>query len=92
MDFIGPLPMDENSDCILSMTDHLGSDIHIIPTRINVTAKELALLFFTHWYCKNGLPKNIISDQDKLFTSKFWQALQKLTGVKLKLSSVYQRF
>ena len=45
--------------------------------------------FFNHWYCENGLPKDIISDRDKLFVSKFWASLHKLTGVKLKLSSAY---
>jgi len=89
MDFIGPLPHDEEFDCILSMTDCLGSDVRIIPTRIDITAEELAILFFNHWYCENVLPKEIISDRDKLFVSKFWRALRKLTGVKLKLSSVY---
>ena len=55
----------------------------------DLTTKELALLFFTHWYCENGLPKDIISDCDKLFLSKFWHTLHRLTGVKLKLSSAY---
>jgi hypothetical protein len=89
MDFIGLLPLDEGFDCILSMTDRLGSDIRIVPTQINITAEDLALLFFNHWYCENGLPKEIVSDRDKLFLSKFWHALHKLTGVKLKLSSAY---
>jgi hypothetical protein len=89
LDFIGPLPLDEGCDCILSITDRLGSDIRIIPTRININAEELALIFFNHWYCENGLPKDIISDRDKLFVSKFWASLHKLTGVKLKLSSAY---
>jgi hypothetical protein len=89
IDFIGPLPHDEEFDCILSMTDCLGSNVRIVPTRIDIMAEELAILFFNHWYCKNGLPKEIISDRDKLFVSKFWCALHKLTGVKLKLSSAY---
>jgi hypothetical protein len=89
IDFIGPLPMDDHFDCILSMMDRLGSDIQIIPTHIDITVEDLALLFFNHWYCKNGLPKDIISDCDKLFVSKFWAELHKLTGVKLKLSSAY---
>ena len=29
----------------------------------------------------------IVSDRDRLFTSKFWHALQRISGVKLKLSS-----
>jgi len=32
MDFIRPPPIDEGCDCILTMTDHLGSNIHLIPT------------------------------------------------------------
>ena len=71
------------------MTDRLGSDIQIIPTRIDITAEQLAPLFFNHWYCKNGLPKDIVSNHDKLFLSKFWAELHKLTGVKLKLSLSY---
>jgi hypothetical protein len=89
MDFIGPLLLDEGFDCILSMMDRLGSDICIIPTQVNITTEDLVLLFFSNWYCENGLPKEIISDRDKLSVSNFWQALHKLTGVKLKLSSVY---
>jgi len=56
---------------------------------VNITVEDLALLFFNNWYCENDLPKEIISDRDKLFVSNFWQALHKLTGVKLKLSSAY---
>ena len=89
MDFVGPLPIDNGFDCILTMTDRLGSNVRIIPTRTDITAEDLAVLFFNHWYCENGLPKDIVSDHDKLFISNFWRTLHKLTGVKLKLSSAY---
>jgi hypothetical protein len=67
LDFIGPLPLDEGFDCILSITDRLHSDVRIIPTNINISAEDLALLFFDHWYCENGLPLDLVSDRDKLF-------------------------
>jgi hypothetical protein len=89
MDFIRPLPPNNGFDSILSITDCLHSDICIIPTCTNITAEELAIIFFDNWYCENGLPLEIISDWDKLFDSEFWHALHKLTGVKLKLSSSY---
>jgi len=89
MDFIGPLPLDANYDCILTITDRLGADIRLIPTCINITAEELAVIFFDNWYCENGLPSNIVCDRDKLFVSQFWKALTKLTGVKLKMSTSY---
>jgi hypothetical protein len=56
---------------------------------MNMNAREMANLFFDNWYCENGLPMNIVSDRDKLFTSKFWRVLNRLTGVKLKMSTAY---
>jgi hypothetical protein len=73
----------------VTFTDRLGSDIQIMPTRTNISAPELALLFFNHWFCENGLPLDIVSDRDKLFVSGFWKALHKLTGVKLKMSTAF---
>jgi transposase InsO family protein len=61
----------------------------LIPTRTDLTAPKLTILFFNEWYCENGLPLELISDRDKLFVSKFWKALHKLTGVHLKLSTAY---
>ena len=77
------------NNCIITFTDRLGSDIQLITTRTDITAEQLAYLFFDKWYCKNGLPTDIISDRDKLFISKFWRALHKITGVKLKMSTAY---
>ena len=89
MDFIGPLPTDEGYNCIVTITDRLGSDIWIVPTKTTITAKELAVTFFDIWYCENGLPNDIVCDRDKIFVSRFWKVLTKLTGVKLKMSSAY---
>ena len=66
-----------------------GSDIRIEATRNNVTAEEFAVIFFDKWYCENGLPLDIVSDRDSKFMSKFWKALHRLTGVKLKMSTSY---
>jgi len=89
IDFIGPLPKDDNKNCIVTFTDCLGSDIQLVPTQTDITAEDLAYIFFDKWYCKNRLPTDIVSNRDKLFMSRFWKALHKLTGVKLKLSMVY---
>lgn len=89
IDFVGPLPTDAGMDCIVTMTDRLGSDMRFIPCRTDMSAEDFAGLFFQHWYCENGLPLNIVSDRDKLFMGKFWRALHKLMGVKLDMSSSY---
>jgi hypothetical protein len=46
LDFIGPLPTDHGFDYILSIMDRLNSDVQIVPTRIDLTTPELAVLFF----------------------------------------------
>ena len=89
IDFIGPLPLDNGFDTIITFTDRLGSDIQIIPTISTLTAEQLAEIFFDRWYCENGLPLDIVSDRDKLFMSRFWKTLHSLTGIKLKMSTSY---
>ncbi|SJL09297.1 uncharacterized protein ARMOST_12674 [Armillaria ostoyae] len=46
MDFIGPLPEDNGFDCILTITDRLGSDIKIVPVHTDINASQLAEVFF----------------------------------------------
>jgi hypothetical protein len=62
LDFVGPLLEDKGFNCIITLTDCLGSDVHLIPMCTNISAGKLASLFFTEWYCENGLPLELISD------------------------------
>lgn len=89
IDFIGPLPLDDGHDCIITMTCRVGSDICIVPCSIKMDAETLAVIFFNQWYCENGLPDKIVCDHDKLFVSKFWKALSKIAGVSMKMTSSF---
>ena len=93
MDFVGPLPESGNRDGIFDSITVviclLTSMVHLIPSRTNYNASQLAELMFEHIYKLHGLPKNIISDRDVLFTSTFWGQLHRLIGTKLRLSSAY---
>ncbi|KAF7771080.1 hypothetical protein Agabi119p4_7054 [Agaricus bisporus var. burnettii] len=89
IDFVGPLPEELGFNCIFTMTDRLGADVRLVPTTMNATAVDTAQLFFHHWYCENGLPQEIVSDRDKLFTSSFWRSLHELTGTALKMSTSF---
>jgi hypothetical protein len=89
IDFIGPLPMDEGCDQIVTMTDRLGSDVQIAACSSKMNAEGFANLFFNTWFCENRCPLEIVSNQDKLFISVFWRSLTKLAGIKLKLSTAY---
>ena len=90
IDFIGPLPMDNGFNTIITFTDRLGSDIQIVPSISTLMAKQLADIFFDKWYCKNGLPLDIFLDHDKLFMSLFSKMLHELTSVKLRMSTSYR--
>jgi Chromo (CHRromatin Organisation MOdifier) domain len=49
----------------------------------------VASIFLDNVYKLHGLPSSIVSDRDPIFTSKFWQELLKLLGVKLNMSTAY---
>jgi hypothetical protein len=89
LDFVGPLPEENGFNCILTITDRLNSEFHLIPMHTDVTAKELAWIFFNSWYCENGLPLELISDHDKLFMSCFWKYFTLLTSINHKCSTAY---
>lgn len=93
VDFVGPLPesksRDATFDSITVIIDLLTGMVHLVPSRTNYTAKNVAELIFAEVYKHHGLPRSIVSDRDVLFTSLFWTHLHKLMGVKLRMSSAY---
>src|SRR6201996_3550259 len=93
IDFVGPLPESStrsgNYDMICVIIDHLTAMIHLVATRQNYGAKQIAEVIFDSVYKLHGLPERIISDRDSLFTSIFWKRLHELLGVELRLSTAY---
>ena len=93
VDFVGPLPLSSNQDgefdSITVVICLLTAMVEVIPSRTNYKAQDVAELMFEHVYKHHGLPKTIISDRDVLFTSTFWNHLNALIGIKLKMSSTY---
>jgi hypothetical protein len=76
MDFMVSLPSSKGFNAmIMVVVDRFSKMAHFIPTKDSATAQETGRLFFTHVFKHHGLPKDIISDQNPKFTSKFWQAL-----------------
>ena len=87
-DFITQLPATrQGHTAICGITCALTGRVRLIPTVNEVTAEEVASLFFDRWFRDFGMPEKIISDRDSKFTSDFWQALHKLIGTRLNLSS-----
>jgi transposase InsO family protein len=89
MDFVEGLPTSGSANAILVVVDKFSKFAHFIALKHPFTAQTVAQLFLDNIYCLHGLPKSIISDRDKIFTSQFWQSLFKAAGTNLCLSSSY---
>ncbi|KAL0352336.1 UNVERIFIED_CONTAM: Transposon Ty3-G Gag-Pol polyprotein [Sesamum calycinum] len=89
MDFIEGLPSSEGKDSILVGVDRITKYSHFIALKHPYTATSIAKLFFDNIYKLHGLPMSIVTDKDKIFTSKSWKELFSLSGVSLDMSSAY---
>jgi hypothetical protein len=89
MDFMVSLPPSRGFDAIMVVVDRFSKMAHFIPTKDEVAAQEIRRLFFTHVFKHHGLSKDIVSDRDPKFTSKFWRALWKCMGSELKMSTLF---
>jgi hypothetical protein len=89
MDFIEGLRLSGNANAILVVVDKYTKFAHFVPLKHPFTAASVAQLFMDHIYRLHGLPKSIISDRDRIFTSRLWQLLLQLVGIQLRMSSSY---
>jgi transposase InsO family protein len=87
MDFIDGLPSSKGHDCILVVVDKLTKYAHFVPLKHPYTASKVADLFVDNIYRLHGMPLNLVSDRDPVFTSLFWQSVFKATGTNLKMST-----
>ena len=89
LDFVGTLVPSKGYDTILVMTDKLTDYVKFEPTHSTATAADITDLVYRSWYRQFGLPKAMMSDRDKLFTSRFWKELHKRIHVDLRMSTSF---
>jgi hypothetical protein len=83
IDFIVQLPATrQGHTAICGITCALSGRVRLIPTVNEVTAEDVATIFFNRWFRDFGMPEKIISDRDSKFTSDFWRALHKQIGTR----------
>jgi len=90
MDFMVSLPPLRGFDAIMVVVDRFSKMAHFIPTKDEATAQETGRLFFMHVFKHHGLPKDIVSNRNPKFTNKFWRALWKRMGSKLKMNTSFR--
>ena len=90
MDFIGPLPRTARGhDMILVVVDKLTRWVYYIATRQTATAQETFALLDRFVLANHDTPKQIISDRDTRFTSRFWEDLWSAMRTELKRSTAF---
>lgn len=89
MDFIVGLPLVRCFSVIMVVVDRLSKYGQFTPLPPHFSS-TIVIEAFLHSVVKHhGLPRTIVSDRDKTFTSTFWRHLMKLQGTKLCFTSAY---
>ena len=76
-------------DTVLVIVDRLTKATKFVPTEETITAEECAYEVTKALILEHGMPKEFITDRDKLFTSKYQTTFLAKLGVKKKLSTSF---
>jgi hypothetical protein len=90
MDLITDLPKSSGYDTILTIVDQGCSKAAVfLPCNKTIDGEQTACLYLRHLVPWFGTPKQIISDRDPRFTSKFSRAMCKALGIQQNLSTAF---
>ena len=90
-DWITDLPQTARGhNAILVVHDKITKYAYFIPASKTDTAEEAATKMFAQVFCLHGLPLQLVSDRDKLFTAKFFAQLMRIMNVKQVMGTSYQ--
>ena len=90
MDFVLALPLIQDRDTLLTVTDKFTKRLLLLPGKNTYSAKDWALVLLDGLRrCDWGLPRAIISDRDAKFMSELWTSLFKALNVKMLTSTAY---
>jgi len=89
VDFITKLPLAQGYNSILVVVDRLTKMVHFIPTTEKTLAEGLTRLFRDNVWKLYRLPESIISDKGPQFTVGLMRELNRMLGIKSKMSMVF---
>jgi len=76
-------------DSIMVVVDRLTKVAHFILVKSTYSTSDVAQVFIRDIVRLNGVLKNILSDRDANFTSKFWKELFAGLGTELAFNATY---
>lgn len=71
MDFIEGLPNSKGYSVIMVIVDRLSKYSHFIPLAHPYTTTTISRSFMDNIFKLHGIPHNIVSGRNEIFTSKF---------------------
>uniref|UniRef100_A0A453NRI9 Reverse transcriptase n=1 Tax=Aegilops tauschii subsp. strangulata TaxID=200361 RepID=A0A453NRI9_AEGTS len=89
MDFIEGLPNSQGKEVIMVVVDRFTKYAHFIPLAHPYSVLTVAQAFVDQIIRLHGPPKLIISDRDRIFTSKLWRDIFQALKVELRYSTAY---
>lgn len=89
MDFIEGLPKSERNDNILVVVDRFSKFAHFIGLAHPYIDQEVAKAYLDWVVALHEVPRTIVIDRDKIFTSVFWKEVMRSIGTKLNMSTTF---
>jgi len=89
VDFITKLPVVAGKDAILVVCNQLSKMTHFVAMTEGMSAEELARLFWDNVWKLHGLPESIVLDRGPQFAVELTRELNRMLGIKTKLSTVF---
>jgi len=89
MDFITHLSQSHEFTTILVVVDRYSKGVHFGALPSSYFAYKVVSSFLDLVCKHHGYPRSIVSNRDPVFLSSFWRELFRLSGTRLRISTVY---
>jgi len=89
VDFITKLPVVAGKDAVLVVCDRLSKMTHFVATTEGTTVEGLARLFRDNVWKLHRLPESVVSDREPQSAAELTKELNRMLGIKTKLSTVF---
>ena len=83
------LPIVAEKDMILVICDRLSKMTHFVATTEGTSVEGLARLLWDNVWKLHGLPESIVSDRRPQFAAELTKELNRMLGIKIKLSTAF---
>ena len=89
MDFITEIPQSNSYDAILVIVDKLTKYGLFIPVHTTDTAVDTARVVFNNVIAHYGVPREIVSDWDRMWSGEFWKEVCLYLDIKRLMATAY---